>query len=267
MFVTLSPIRTPNVHPVERIASVVGGGLLALSGIRNWSGKGGAMALAGAEMIRRGITGKCYIYQTLGVRTASPGQGADTTSVPYELGIHVRETITIYKPRPEVYRFWRAFTNLPRFMRHLKSVEHTGLNRTHWVAEGPAGIPVEWDAEIVNEVENEVIGWRSLEGSTVDSAGSVNFKDAPGGRGTELLVELQYNPPAGAVGALVAKMFARDPKAEIEDDLGRLKQYLESGEIATTERQPKGANVSTEGRTADGKQDSPWMPGMENMPV
>ena len=265
MFVTHSPIRVPNVHPVERVASVISGGLLALSGIRRGIRCGAAMILAGSEMVRRGVTGKCYFYQTLGVRSASPGQGKNI-SVPYELGVYVREAITIYKSRTEVYRFWRALSNLPRFMRHLKSVVHTGANRTHWVAEGPGGTSVQWDAEIVNEIENEVLAWRSLEGSSVDNAGSVRFRDAPGGRGTEIEIELQYNPPAGMVGAMVAKLFARDPQAEIEGDLGRLKQYLESGEIATTEHQPKGGNQSSHSRWNDARSKTPWT-GMEEMPV
>ena len=138
MFVSHSPIRITNVHPVERVASVIGGGLLALSGIRMGVRSGGARILAGSEMVRRGVTGKCYLYQTLGMRTASPGQGKNV-SVPYELGISVREAITIYKPRGEVYGFWRALSNLPRFMKHLKSVEHTGPNRTHLFNDAAVG--------------------------------------------------------------------------------------------------------------------------------
>jgi len=224
------------------------------------------MILAGSEMVRRGVTGKCYLYQTLGVRSACAGQGKNI-SVPYELGVTVHDAVTIYKPRAEVYAFWRALSNLPRFMKHLKSVEHTGPNRTHWVAEGPGGKSVEWDAEIVNEVENELIGWRSLEGSSVDMAGSVQFKDAPGGRGTELQVELQYNPPGGVVGAVVAKLFGRDPKSEIESDLGRLKQFLESGEIATTEHQPKGGNLTNKTRSGERNQNAPSAHDLEEMPV
>ena len=107
---------------------------------------------------------------------------------------------------------------------------------------GPCNRPVEWYAEIINEVPSELIGWKSLPGSDVDCAGSVRFTDAPGGRGTEVRVELQYNPPAGMVGAYLARLFGREPEQEIEADLGRLKQYLEGGEVATTAGQPQGGS-------------------------
>src|SRR5262245_23470191 len=148
MFATHSPVRIVNIHPVERMASAVGGGLLALAGMRKRSVAGGAMVLAGTEMLRRAFTGRSFLYQALGMRTASTGQGDATTSVPYELGVRVDASVTIDRPRHEVYWFWRDFSNLPRFMRHLKSVEVTAPGRSHWVAQGPAGISVEWNAEI-----------------------------------------------------------------------------------------------------------------------
>jgi hypothetical protein len=119
------------------------------------------------------------------------------------------------------------------FMQHLKDVEVGDDGRSYWVADGPAGSNIKWTAEIINEIHDELIAWKSLPGGDVDTAGSVRFKDAPGGRGTEIHVELQYNPPAGRVGALVAKLFGKDPQREIGNDLRRLKQYLESGEVAT----------------------------------
>jgi uncharacterized membrane protein len=222
--------KTSNVHPVERAASLIGGGLLAFAGFRKRSVGGGAMVATGAEMLRRGLTGKCYLYQALGVRTASTGQGAETTSVPYELGVRVSESITINRPRAEVYNFWRELTNLPKFMSHLKSVKDLGGGRSHWVAAGPAGVDVEWDAEIINEVQNKRIAWRSLPGSTVDSAGSVRFRSAKRGSATTVEVNLQYNPPAGSIGAWVAKGLGRDPEREIRADLGSLKHHLESSE-------------------------------------
>jgi uncharacterized membrane protein len=188
-------------------------------------------------MMHRGITGHCYLYQALGLNSAPKGRN---TSIPYELGVRARAAITINQPRDKVFQFWRDLENLPRFMEHLVSVTRYGGKRSHWVAQGPGGKTVEWDAETINEVENELIAWRSLEGSTVDSAGSVQFKDAPGDRGTEIHVELQYNPPGGAVGAYIAKLFGKEPEQEIEADLIRLKHFLETGEIATTEGQPKG---------------------------
>jgi uncharacterized membrane protein len=186
-------------------------------------------------MLHRGITGKCKVYRALGMRTAP----SDAT-LPYELGIRARSAITIAKPRPTVYSFWRDFENLPRFMTHLLSVERSGEKKTHWVVQGPIGRKVEWDAELINEVPNELIAWKSLPGAGIASAGSVRFSDAPGGRGTQVRVELQYNPPAGVAGAYLAKWLGREPEQEIDAALRRLKQFLETGEIASIEGQSKG---------------------------
>jgi uncharacterized membrane protein len=229
-----------NITQAERIASAIGGSLLAIVGLQRRSPAGIALALIGGDLLRRGITGHSYAYEAMGVRTAPLGQGADTTSVPYELGIRVDRAITIERPRSEVYQFWRSLTNLPRFMKNVESVTMLDDNRSHWVAKAPAGRTVEWDAVVHNECEGELIAWRSLPGSDVDHAGSVWFKDAPGGRGTEVCVELQYNPPAGTLGAIVASLFGKEPGQEIQEDLHRLKELLEVGEVLTVEGQPSG---------------------------
>jgi uncharacterized membrane protein len=152
-----------------------------------------------------------------------------------ERGIHVRESIRLEKPIDEVYRFWRQFDNLPRFMTYLERVADLGGGRSHWVAKGPAGVHVEWDAEIINEIENKLIGWRSLPGSDVVTAGSVNFDTVRDGRSTQVTVHLQYAPPAGKVGGFVATLAGREPSQTIREDLRRLKQLLEAGEVATAE--------------------------------
>jgi uncharacterized membrane protein len=143
-------------------------------------------------------------------------------------GIHVRESIRLELPIDEAYRFWRRLENLPRFMTHLRSVTETSARQSHWVADGPAGLAVEWDAEIINEVPGKVIGWRSLDGSTVVTAGAVNF-DAVDAATTNVSVHLQYSPPAGKAGAFVASLFSRAPEQTIREDLQRLKQLLETG--------------------------------------
>ena len=153
-------------------------------------------------------------------------------------GIHVEESVTINRPVADVYRFWRNFENLPTFMKHLDSVAVREAGVSHWVACGPAGTKVEWDARIINDVENKVIGWQSLDGSTVATAGSVNFDESD--RGTIVRVRLQYNPPAGKLGAALAWLFGEEPSIQVRDDLRRLKQLLETGEIATTEGQTSG---------------------------
>lgn len=227
-----------NVHPAERWASVLSGGALAVSGLSR--GKSGVLrTVTGALMIQRGLSGHCLAYELFGVRT-SPSEA----TIPYDLGIRARAAVTVAQPVDKVFAFWRQFDNLPRFMRHLISVEPLAGNRSRWTAAGPGGRKVTWDAEIINEIPGELIAWRSLPGSDVDSAGSVRFRNAPGNRGTEIRVELQYNPPAGIVGAYVARFFGREPEQEISADLARLKQFLESGEVATTEGQPQGGTPS-----------------------
>ena len=229
-----------NISQTERLVSAVGGGLLAAAGLKRGSAAGVALALLGGDMLRRAITGHSYAYEALGIRTAEKGQGEETTSVPYELGVRVDQSVTVNQPRAEVFRFWRNLSNLPRFMNHVESVREIDGNRSHWCVKAPAGRTVEWDAAIHNEVENELIAWRSLPGASVDSAGSVQFKDAPGGRGTEIRVELQYNPPGGALGAVLAKLWGEEPSQQIHEDLLRLKQILEAGEVPTTTGQPSG---------------------------
>jgi uncharacterized membrane protein len=144
--------------------------------------------------------------------------------------VHVRESIRLEVPRADVYGFWRHLENLPRFMTHLDRVTESSDGQSHWVAVGPAGLAVEWDAEISNEVENELIAWRSLPGSDDVTAGSVNFDAARAGRSTEVSVHLQYAPPAGRAGALIASLFG-EPAQTIREDLRHFKQLLEAGEI------------------------------------
>jgi uncharacterized membrane protein len=232
---------TPNVGKVERGASVMAGTLLTYLGIRQkgWSGAG--MALLGTAFLRRGITGFCYSYQALGFRTSATPQNGNAT-IPYELGIRVDEATTINRPRSEVYAFWRNLENLAEFMEHVESVRMMpDLRKSHWVAKGPGNRRMEWDAEIINEVAGILIAWRSLPGSDVPNAGSVHFADAAAGRGTEVRVELQYNPPGGAIGAYVAKLFGGEPSTQIRNDLKRLKTRLEAGVVPTTEGQSAGS--------------------------
>jgi uncharacterized membrane protein len=231
--------KRPNLSTPERVASVVGGGALALYGASQKSLSGAALALLGGVLVHRGATGHCELYHALGISTADEDYDRNV-SVEYGRGIRVDQAVTISRSPEEVYQFWRRLENLPRFMDHLESVTELDEKRSHWVAKGPAGKHVEWDAEIINEIPNELIGWRSLEGAEVDNAGSVQFNRAPGGRGTELRVELRYDPPGGPVGALFARLFGEEPNQQIGDDLRNLKAILEAGERPTTEGQPSG---------------------------
>jgi uncharacterized membrane protein len=144
--------------------------------------------------------------------------------------IHVRKTITILRSPEEVYTFWRDLENLPRFMEHLESVQVQN-GRSTWRAKGPAGTSIEWQAEVVQDHPNESIGWRSVEGATVPNRGAVRFNPAPGGRGTQVVVELKYDPPGGKLGAAVARLFGEEPAVQIDRDLRKLKQILETGEV------------------------------------
>jgi len=149
--------------------------------------------------------------------------------------LRVRRAITVYKPREEVYGFWRDFEKLPRFMQHLDAVEVLDGRRSRWRAKAPAGTTVEWEAETVEDLPPHRIAWRSIDGASVPNRGSVEFQPAPGGRGTEIVVDLEYQPPGGSAGAAVAKLFGQEPGLQIGQDLRRLKQLLETGEITTAE--------------------------------
>ncbi|MFN2579206.1 MAG: SRPBCC family protein [Pyrinomonadaceae bacterium] len=163
--------------------------------------------------------------------------------------VHVETSITINKSPEELYTFWRDFKNLPLFMKNLESVTELDRWKSHWVAKGIAGARVEWDAEIYNENENELIAWRSLENADVVNAGSVRFQKAPDGRGTYVRVALNYNPPAGKLGATLAQLLGAEPTQLIKEDLRRLKQIIEAGEIATIDGQTSGRAQGEEAPT------------------
>ncbi len=155
-------------------------------------------------------------------------------------GVKVEYAVTVQRPAAELYRFWRDFENLPYFMEHLESVKPLERGRSHWKVKAPLGASVEWDAEIINEVENEMIAWGTDSGADVPNAGSVRFKPAPGDRGTEVKVALDYKPPGGRFASYLAKLFGEEPSKQLRDDLRRFKQLMEAGEIPTTAGQPAG---------------------------
>jgi len=234
---------TVNVGQTERWASAIGGGALAVYGLTRGTLGGIALALIGGSLVYRGTTGHCNVYDAMGVDTATGDDSlrrGRNVSVAAGRGVKVEKSVTIDRSPEELYTFWRNFENLPRFMDHLESVRVTDDKRSHWVAKAPAGTTVEWDAEVYNEKPNEMIAWRSLEGSDVDNAGSVHFERASGGRGTVVKVSLKYDPPGGVIGATIAKLFGEAPDQQIQEDLRRLKQVMEAGEIPTTEGQSSG---------------------------
>ena len=222
-----------NISQNERWFSLLAGGALTLYGLRRRSASGRAAAAAGAALLYRGWTGHCPVFASLGVNRASNRGTAAVADFGSHTrqdlggarGIHVDASVRVGRPVHEVYRFWRDMENLPKFMRHLEQVSMREEGISHWVARGPAGIPVEWDARIINDVEDKVIGWQSLDGSTISTAGSVNFRGEPGG--TMVHVRFQYQPPGGALGAAVARLFGEEPNQTVREDLQRLKEMLE----------------------------------------
>lgn len=212
----------------ERWASLIGGSTLVLMGLKQHSLRGALLALAGGGLVYQGVAKKSTVKQA-------------QEAVGINQSIKVERTVTINKPAEELYRFWRNFENLPTFMKHIKSVTVHDGNRSHWIASAPLETSVEWDAQIIKDEPNHMIAWASVEEADVDNSGFVRFRPATGGRGTEVKVVMEYNPPGGAVGATIAKLFGEEPEQQIGDELHRFKQLMEAGEIATTEGQPKGA--------------------------
>jgi len=213
-----------NLGETERWASLIGGGAMVLMGLRQGSLRGALTALAGGGLIYHGATSQSSLQEKVGMSQS----------------IKVEKTVTINKSPEELYRFWHNFENLPTFMKHLKFVKVIDSKRSHWIANAPLGASVEWDAEIVNDQENKLIAWASVEGADVDNSGFVRFSPATGGRGTEVKVVIEYNPPGGTIGAAIAKLFGEEPEQQAGDDLHRFKQLMETGEISTTEGQPSG---------------------------
>ncbi len=154
--------------------------------------------------------------------------------------IRREKSISVNRSPEECYRFWRDFKNLARIMDHVEGIEVTSPRRSHWVALGPAGVRVEWDAEITTDNENRSIAWRSLEGADVDNFGVVRFEPRPGNRGTIIRADIQYRSPGGKLGSAIASLFGHEPGQQVAGALRRFKQLIETGEIATTEGQPSG---------------------------
>lgn len=219
-------------HELERWAGVAMATAVVAYGLSRRSLSGVAIAAAAAPLAYRGATGA---WPSL-----ANGAGDTRMALAGDRGIHVREAIRLEVPLEVVYGFWRRLENLPRFMRHLREVNDLGAGRSHWVADGPAGIPVEWEADIINEVPGEVIGWRSLPASDIAMAGSVHFSTVRHGRSTQVAVHLQYGAPGGKAAQLLAFVLGRDPAGMVREDMRRLKQLLETGEAP---RATKGAEA------------------------
>lgn len=216
-----------NVSMPERWVSALGGGALLAYGATHHSWNRAWLMTAGGGLLHRAITGRCQLYRALGVDTATKEKNG-VTSVRHGEGIKVEHSVTINRSPAELYRFWRNIENLPTFMKHLESVRVLNDGRSHWLVKAPAGKTVEWDAEIHNEIENELIAWRSLENADINNAGSVRFRRLPDGR-TEVKVVMSYEPPFGRFGLEIAKLVGEEPGQRLQGDLWRFKQMMETG--------------------------------------
>jgi uncharacterized membrane protein len=219
---------TSSPGDTERWASIIGGGAMVLFGLQQRSLRGVLTAIAGGSLAYHGAQGEKKLPDVV------------SDAVGLNKVIRAERTVTIRKPAAELYAYWHDFANLPTFMKHVQSVTVLDLRRSHWVAKAPMGQSIEWDADIIDDRPNELIAWASLEGADVDNSGFVRFKPAPGDRGTEVKVVIEYNPPGGVLGSALAKLFGDEPEQQIGDELNRFKQLMEAGEIATTEGQPAG---------------------------
>lgn len=198
-------------NDLERWASIIGGGAMVLAGLHRRSLKGILTAIAGGGLVYQGTQGKSTIKQV-------------EDAVGLDHAIRIEKTVTINRSPEELYAFWRDLTNLPKFMSHLKSVEVKDDRRSHWVANAPLNQSVEWDAEIVSDEPNHLIAWTSTDDATIENSGFVRFRPTTGNRGTEVKVVMEYQPPGGALSAMLAKLFGEEPEQQIGDNLNRFKQ-------------------------------------------
>ena len=220
-----------NVGRLERYASLAAGALLTALAVRRRGLLGAFAASVAAELLYRGITASCPIYGMLGIDTSEHSESRNPqASVPYGRGVRVEQSIAVARPAAELYDFWRRLDTLAQFMQHIEEVTVLTQARSRWRVRAPIGSRVTWEAEIINDIPGELIGWRSLPGSAIHHAGSVHFDTRDGL--TEVRIVLEYAPPARYVGASVARILGEEPQKQIADDLRRFKAIVERGEHA-----------------------------------
>ena|SRR3984893_2602052 len=220
-----------NVDWPERVVSAGVGGYLLAAGLRNLGKKpirGLIQTLLGGFFLYRGSSGNCPAYTALG----------KTSEVRHAESVNIRASMQVNKPRQEVYQFWRQLENLPRFMKHLLTVQQIDSKRSHWEAVLPGHLAtIKWDAEIVKEEEDRLIGWQSVANATIENAGKVEFRDAGNGA-TELDVVISYRPPAGDLGSVIGKLLNPIFKKVVLDDVKNFKYYIENLDVNNYVGQP-----------------------------
>jgi uncharacterized membrane protein len=238
-----------NVGDAERVISVAAGAALAVYGLDRHDVLGGLLAVVGGELIRRGASGHCLVYEALNVSTATDAThhgfhrdlpASPAATVRASRAVKIEHNVTVMRPAAELYAFWRDPANVARVVEFIESVETVSETRARWRARGPGGVTIEWDAQIINDIPNELLAWKSVGDADIPNAGSIHFRPAPNGKGTEVRLVLEYEPPAGHLGAWVAKLVKENPEEQLRTALRRFKQLAETGEILTNEGQTSG---------------------------
>jgi len=229
-----SQLRSPEnstMSDTERWGSLIGGGAMVLMGLQQASLRGVLLAIAGGGLAYRAATSETSLKSAV----ESAMQSTDKISV--------EQTVTIANRTPEeLYHIWRNFENLPLFMKHIQSVKVLDEKRSHWVAQAPLNMTLEWDAEIITDQKNHLISWTSVEDADIENSGFVRFQTSPGNRGTEVKVVLEYKPPGGKLTDAFAHLVGQSAEQQIRDDIRNFKMLAEAGEIATIEGQPQGGS-------------------------
>jgi uncharacterized membrane protein len=225
-----------NVARAERLASAVGGGLLALAGMRRGGVGGALLGLAGAALVHRGATGHCAVYEQLGVNTAEEGpRGVDALPVARHTdGVRAESSVTIARPAEELYAAWRDFSIHPRFMERVERVTVRPDGRMRWTVSGPMGRTLEWDAVVTDEREGEYVAWATAEGADLPSRGAAWFTPVGHGTTTEVRLVMEFDPPLGMVGQAIAGVFAAVPEEMVRRSLLRFRDLAEAGALPAT---------------------------------
>jgi uncharacterized membrane protein len=227
-----------NVGATERWVSLLAGTALLGYGLTRDAAAKWLLSTAGILLAVRGIFGRSPLYRMRGIDRAQPTASRD---------IDITRAVTVNRSPEDAYAFWRNLENLPRFMQNLASVRTMGDNRSHWILRIPGNATVEWDAELTAERPNELLAWRTLADADVEHSGRVEFAPAPGQRGTEVKMSVQYRPPGGRMGKPFARLLNAVTAQQVKEDLRRFKQIVEAGEIATTAGQPSGRRATPAG--------------------
>lgn len=231
-----------NVGELERWLSAIGGAALALYGVERRGASGAMLALAGAELVRRGVSGRCMLYDAMGISTAgetrlgslphADGPTSRAAVLEARKAIKFEQSVTVDRPPAECYALWRDPENLPRFMSHVEAVERTGERSARWTMRLPAMGTVTLTAQVINDIPNELLAWKSTADSRIATAGSVHFRAVPGG-GTEVRLVMEAEPPGGgSMPKGIAKLLGKAPDAMLREDLQRFKQVMETGQAA-----------------------------------